>query len=589
MDFNRFKSFFLPCVAMAGMFALSGCTDSDFDFNEIDATMGFGSDGLTLPVNSTDTIKLADVLELDGSDCVVEKSNGDYVFEQTGEKVDPVKPEIDMITVYKKPEGPQEGEIELEVEPIPGGTGFTISAEGDAQTFTYLGDKPAEVKSLSYVGTVATMRLKVRFPAVLSSAVSSISNLTMQLPAYMNIGKVTSSSTCSVNGSKLVFTNIPTNKELIISANITGLDFKASDKSLGSVEIAGDKVDMSGTIRVAVTATVTGGTGVTGIDGAMISSTFTLDKIIIENARGIFDPEINLDDLGSVDITGVPEFLTDGDVWVDLYNPVIDLSVFNNMAVGGFISGTITSYKDGVKLKSIDVSDIPVNPSGRTKVCICRRKDGINIAEYDVVRDYADLSELIREIPDRITFSASARADASKESSFKLGMPSPYTIQPKYSFMAPIMFDQNASIVYKDTLDGWHEDIEDFELAKGSYINLSTTIENRVPAYLNVDVTPIDVDGNAMGSDEISVEVSNSVLASGDGEKSTETPLSVDIKQNKDGALSRLDGLVFHVSAKASEDGQKPVTGVTLNARKHFLIARDIKVKFVGTVIGDFN
>lgn len=586
MDFNRFKSFFLPCVAMAGMFALSGCTDSDYDFNEIDATMGFGSDGLTLPVNSTDTIKLADVLELDGSDCVVEKSNGDYVFEQTGEKVDPVRPEIDKITVSES-DPPREGEIELEVVPIPGGTGFTISAEGDAQTFTYSGDKPAEVKSLSYVGTDATMRLTVSFPAELSSAVSSISNLTMQLPAYMNIGNVTSSSTCSVNGSKLVFTNIPTNKNLTISANITGLDFKASDKSLGSVEIAGDKVDMSGTIRVAVTATVTGGTGVTGVDGARIRSTFTLDNIVIENARGIFDPEINLDDLGSVDITGVPDFLTDGDVWVDLYNPVINLSVSNNMAVGGFISGTITSYKDGVKLKSIDVSDIPINPSGITKVCICRRKDGINIAEYDVVRDYADLSELIREIPDRITFSASARADASKESSFKLG--TPYTIQPEYSFMAPIMFDQNASIVYKDTLDGWHEDIEDFELAKGSYINLSTTIENRVPAYLNVDVTPIDVDGNAMGSDEISVEVSNSVLASGDGENSTETPLSVDIKQNKDGALSRLDGLVFHVSAKASEDGRKPVTGVTLNARKHFLIARDIKVKFVGTVIGDFN
>ena len=584
MDFNRFKSFFLPCVAMAGMFALSGCTDSDYDFNEIDATMGFGSDGLTLPVNSTDTIKLADVLELDGSDCVVEKSNGDYVFEQKGEKVDPVQPEIDNITVSGEP---QEGEIELEVVPIPGGTGFTISAEDDALTFTYSGDKPAEVKSLSYVGTDATMNLTVTFPSELSSAVSSIGSLTMQLPAYMDISNVTASTACTVSGSTLVFANIPTSRNLTVSANVTGLDFKASDKSLGSVEIAGDKVDMSGTIRVAVTATVTGGTGVTGVDGARIRCTFTMDDIVVENARGVFDPEINLDDLGSVDITGVPDFLTDGDVWVDLYNPVINLSVSNDMAVGGVISGTITSYKDGVKLKSIDVSDIPVNPSGTTNVCICRRKDGINTAEYDVVRDYADLSELIREIPDRITFSASARADASKESTFELGRQ--YEVRPEYSFMAPIMFDQNASIVYKDTIDGWHEDIEDFELAKGSYINLSTTIENRVPAYLNVDVTPIDVDGNAMGSDEISVEVSNSVLASGDGEKSTETPLSVDIKQNKDGALSRLDGLVFHVSAKASEDGQKPVTGVTLNARKHFLIARDIKVKFVGTVIGDFN
>ena len=584
MDFNRFKSFFLPCVAMAGMFALSGCTDSDYDFNEIDATMGFGSDGLTLPVNSTDTIKLADVLELDGSDCVVEKSNGDYVFEQKGETVDPVYPEIDNITVSGEP---QEGEIELEVVPIPGGTGFTISADDDALTFTYSGNKPAEVKSLSYVGTDARMNLTVTFPSELSSAVSSIGSLTMQLPAYMDISNVTASTACTVSGSTLVFANIPTSRDLTVSANVTGLDFKASDKSLGSVEIAGDKVDMSGTIRVAVTATVTGGTGVMGVDGAMIRCSFTMDDIVVENARGVFDPEINLDDLGSVDITGVPDFLTDGDVWVDLYNPVIELSVSNDMAVGGVISGTITSYKDGVKLKSIDVSDIPVKPSGTTKVCICRRKDGINIAKYDVVRDYADLSELIREIPDRITFSASARADASKESTFELGRQ--YEVWPEYSFTAPIMFDQNASIVYKDTLDGWHEDIEDFELAKGSYINLSTTIENRVPAYLNVDVTPIDVDGNAMGSDEISVEVSNSVLASGDGEKSTETPLSVDIKQNKDGALSRLDGLVFHVSAKASEDGRKPVTGVTLNARKHFLIARDIKVKFVGTVIGDFN
>ena len=213
MDFNRFKSFFLPCVAMAGMFALSGCTDSDYDFNEIDATMGFGSDGLTLPVNSTDTIKLADVLELDGSDCVVEKSNGDYVFEQTGEPVDPVYPEIDNITVSGEP---QEGEIELEVVPIPGGTGFTISADDDALTFTYSGDKPAEVKSLSYVGTDAKMNLTVTFPSELSSAVSSIGSLTMQLPAYMDISNVTASTACTVSGSTLVFANIPTSRDLTV-------------------------------------------------------------------------------------------------------------------------------------------------------------------------------------------------------------------------------------------------------------------------------------------------------------------------------------------------------------------------------------
>ena len=75
MNYNRFKTILLPCVAMAGAIALTGCTDSDYDFNNIDATVGIGGDGLTLPVNSTDTIKLADVLELENSDCVVEEPN----------------------------------------------------------------------------------------------------------------------------------------------------------------------------------------------------------------------------------------------------------------------------------------------------------------------------------------------------------------------------------------------------------------------------------------------------------------------------------------------------------------------------------
>ena len=79
---------------MAGAIVFAGCTDNDFDFNGIDMTVGLGGDGLSLPVSSTDTIKLADVLELDGTECVVVKPNGDYVFEQTGDAVEPARPEI---------------------------------------------------------------------------------------------------------------------------------------------------------------------------------------------------------------------------------------------------------------------------------------------------------------------------------------------------------------------------------------------------------------------------------------------------------------------------------------------------------------
>ena len=92
-----------------------------------------------------------------------------------------------------------------------------------------------------------------------------------------------------------------------------------------------------------------------------------------------------------------------------------------------------------------------------------------------------------------------------------------------------------------------------------------------------------------MGEDEISVEVSTTVLASADGEKSAETPLTITVRQGRQGALARLDGLAFRIEGGASDDGQNPVVGKTLNSQKHFLIARDIVVRLVGKVIGDFN
>ena len=109
-----------------------------------------------------------------------------------------------------------------------------------------------------------------------------------------------------------------------------------------------------------------------------------------------------------------------------------------------------------------------------------------------------------------------------------------------------------------------------------------------MPAYLTVDAKAVDIDGNEMGDDEISVVVNTTVAASEDGETPAETALSIDLKQVGEGALKRLDGIVFNIEAAAS-DGNKAVVGKTLNATKHSLVAKDIKVRLVGKIIGDFN
>lgn len=573
-----FVAKFLPCVAAVGALALTGCQDDNYDFNEVDMTVGIGGDGLTLPVSSTNVIKLEDVLELDGSECVVVRDNGDYVFTQDGGEATPAHPRITSINVVQSAE-PVEGLVEISAVPSTGGTGFDITAGGKAQSFSYFGDLPDEVASLSHVDVMSTLTFTVNFPASLSSAVTTVRRMSITLPSYMEVeGEQPVSA-----GNTFVCENVPTDRPFSLDVTLNGLDFFADKQVNGRVAIENGQVVMEGDILVDVEATASTNTG---IDGSRLTSSMTMDDITITSATGRFTPEINIDDLGNVEVTGVPDFLSDGRVRVDLYNPQVIITVSNDMAVGGLVDGIIRSYKGSDMLAEVAVPQFQVNPSGTTRVCICRRDEGIDHSLYDVVKTVDNLSDVIETIPERITFEASAQADPSDDGYFEFDHD--YTVQPSYTIDAPIMFDKDARIVYKDTLDGWHDDIEDFELADGAYINLAATVENRVPAYLTVDAKAVDIDGNEMGDDEISVVVNTTVAASEDGETPAETALSIDLKQVGEGALKRLDGIVFNIEAAAS-DGNKAVVGKTLNATKHSLVAKDIKVRLVGKIIGDFN
>lgn len=580
----------LPAMTLLGGLALASCVNSDYDFNEVDATMGFGGEGLELPGSSTDTIKLADVLDLGDDDCVKVRPNGDYVFEQVGDNVEPAQPEIAPISVTQRQSVSYD--IDINVEPATRSAGdaravtVVLSADGDMQSFEYDGDKPAEVVGLDYAETDANLSFSLHFPAGLSSVVASLDEISIQMPSFMELSDVSANigadGSWSIDGSRIVFSNITTSRDLTVSARVSRLRFGVSDE-LGSLGIEGDKIVLDGRVHVSMNsvATVSGGS----IEGLTASSDFAIDDMQITSVTGRFDPEIDLDNLGDVEITGVPDFLTDGNVRVDLYNPQILLTLNSDLTMGGFVGGTLTSWKDGQPIASVTVPEMAVRAGGMTEMCICRNGEGIE--GYDVVQVVPELSTLIETIPDRITFEGTARADRNQTCEFELGHR--YTVQPAYRVEAPIAFAENAQIVYKDTIDEWHEDIEDFELSDNSYITFTANIENRVPAYLTLSAYAIDVDGQRMGDDEIKVEVSNTVIASADGETSSETPLTIRVSQNDGRALSRLDGLVFDVTASASDGGANPVEGMTLNSEKHFLIARDIKIKLVGTLIGDFN
>lgn len=586
----NFKTSILPPLLMAGALVLAGCSDSDYDFDNIDSTIGIGGEGLEIPASSTENIKLRDVLELEAGGSVVEAENGDYVFRQTGGDVAPVHPLIDKITV-KEDGRPTTVPVDLQFVAVGGSAkGRRASAspmlygEGDIFEFNYQGDKPKEVTELMSAEMTGPVELTFKFPARLRQVVSALDEMTLTLPYYMEAddnGSTVKPEKTAPN--QLVFRSVPVSKDFVARLNLSKLNFsKASDGNGNSIDQRGEVVKISGKVHLCVNSDIIPGADVSQGLG-QITGVFDSRQFVINAATGRFKPAISLNNLGDVEITGVPDFLKDGNVVADLYNPQVALTIANDMQVEGAVDGRITAFKNGAQTASVSVDGIRVEGGKTTTVCICRRSDGVK--GYDQVKVVPGLSTLINTIPDRITFTASATADDSKTGRFELGHQ--YTIQPAYAVDAPLAFAENADIEYRDTLDGWNDDIKRMKLADDAYILATASATSCVPAYLSLGVTPVDVDKKPVSG--VSVElVKKDVAASADGVTPVTSPLEVKITQTAPEAMKRLDGLLISVSGTAKGDGPT-VTGITLNAEKHTLKLDGIKIKVVGKVIGDFN
>ena len=591
---NRLHRLWLsPAIVLLGGALLAGCVNDDYDFDEVDSTMGFIGGELQLPASSTTEITLDDVLELEDGDCVVaDPVTGDYSFVQDGDDVAPSHPSVDRIRVAQRM-APEETPLPLERN-----SQGKYEASGNVQVFHFSGDKPEEVVELTSAdlsadlsaGTTSDERASFDFTLNLTdlrSVVSTVEELTIAFPEYMELSGIDAGGmTFTQDGSEVTFSNLPTSRDLTLSVNISTLNFgfEESPNNRLVVDNKRNKIFLDGSIFVAIRTARSSSSS----SYVRVGSSFGMDNFYISSVTGKFNPEIDMTDLGSVDVTGVPDFLRGDDVCVDLANPQVLLTIKSDLSMGGTVDGTIKAFfNDGSGPVVVLVEGIKINAGGTTTICICRNADGIT--GYDDMKEVPNLSDIIRRIPDRIEFSAVATADATKEVEFELGRT--YDIRPSYTVKAPIAFAEDAQIVYRDTVDGWNSDLEDYELSDNSYIELTANVENRIPAFLTLSAYAIDVNGNRMSDDEIKVSVDNTILASSNGVEPVGSAIVVKVEQKQSDALERLDGLVFDFAASASnpQDGTDVVDNITLNSRNHTILINDIKVKLVGTVIGDFN
>lgn len=592
MKKKQMKASLLLASLLTLGFSVIGCTNDDYDFDQIDATMGFGSGELEIPASSTMNIPLSDILELEENGSVKIAANGDYLFQLTGTDASSASPMISPIVLRGKS---YSSTLTLNASSAAKGTraaGTHLSFVSPKELMFKYNGTDAAVKDLKSAEVAGEIELKINLTLDgLSSAIATIDKATLTLPGYLEISQVTGNGNGvpMVNGSKITVENVSTSRNLQLTIKAKKLDFENQD-AYGKVVIGNNgSIKMDGYFDLGIEADVTR----VPTSALTIGANVNVIDITLKSATGIFDPEINISSLGDVSVTGVPDFLSEDGVRADLDNPQIILSIKNDMDAAAKVSAKVISTKNGqnlaiVQLPEMNICKTTVAPV--TKICICRHKTAELTAQYGAANVYevSNLATLINQhIPDYVQITdVETKADLSQEMTIEFGRY--YKVVPSYEIYAPLAFAEDAVIEYADDFDGWNDDLDDLELSEGTYVRLAADAQNLVPATLIVEATPLGVGGKDI-SNLIEVNVKKgTVKASADGVTAVNSPLEIELREKVKGGLQKLDGLSYKVKGKASHDGTT-VTGINLNSEKHTLKLENINVKLVGKVIGNFN
>jgi len=624
MELKKMQIKMLSCCFVAGGLTLAGCsTDDSIDVGDVDTTIGVKLDNFTVPIGKTEDISIEDLLELNDDDCIQfikedasgkyitingkkiilnSGNTGDYIFYKQGDDVEAAEPEVDKVKFEM--DGARGGDFGFsfylpEIPTIAASLGYDIPAqEHTIKTFAYSGTKDKVVLSLTHASANTTVDFRLNFSSLKNAGVNKIKLIEFELPDYMEM-ELTSGLDGLGEGSgwnqsthKLTLKNIPTATPRNIGMKLTGLtNFKKSISDVSNpttddyLLLNETSLDMQGNVNMKMELSLADITLPTTEGTYSVAANVSIGSTIeITEATGYFNPDIDIDDIGDIEIgDDVPDFLKDkdekGDVDLTLSNPNITLSVESNIDAKGLIDATMTAYYKDKSPKTMTLKNIEIKPhkgtTGTTTsvIYICRKNEGAPAGATVIVKDGSDkdldIAQLLNEIPDKIKFTCSAKADGTVKSTIKLG--TKYKIKPAYSFSAPLALEAGSKIVYEDKADGFYEDIKDNDIDFRGKAELVITgkVTNKTPLALELESTAVDVNGKEITG--ISLSKSNKIASNLDG--SAPSTLSITLTKDPDVNLKdvKFDGIKFKAKATSAN-------ATTLNKDKHTIRIEDLKV-----------
>ena len=536
----------LSCVV--GGMLLSGCADDGYKISSVDATLGIGNGNLNLPTNNSVVVTLDDILDLGSTDIITVDNNGDYKFGKAPENVSDVKVRVNSIHSNGSPRTLAFPAINLpaSIQALAGQTikpsdyGVSLAQGGDISLIDYQFNVPDDVESLNYVvlGNGVSMKIEITL-----SAVTKLNKLEVTLPHQFVVENL-NGGTFDNTTNKLTLTNVTVSSgkvtlNFLLKQIKAGLDanhvFTVHDNVHMNIDIAELKVPSAATLPV--------------------SGVVTIGSMDVTAANGRFNPTIDPQAVGSTTINSLPDFLTDARVVTDIDNPQIWLTLVSNLPIDGYAEAKLssTTSQADVILSKAKGNELPIAANSTTHLVICRKAPA-NLPDYKAVIA-PDLTNLIKKVQEGMKINIDiTKYESQQTSDATVELGHDYLIKPDYTISAPLVLGDEANIIYNSTEDNWNKDLKDLELTKGATLQLTASVNNGVPANLEINVKPLGVGGTELTTLTVK-PIENKVKA---GE--TAGTIKYEIIDPEGAGLKKLNGIQYELlvtaPSAASEKGK---------------------------------
>ena len=581
---RKLKNHAVVGICALGLIGLNSClkVDETYDLDkDFDMTITVGGD-LTVPGSSTEKIVLGDLLDLEENSVIrVNNASGDYFLVQEGDRnfTDVKVPGVDINML-----GSFTG-VEIEgiyVPPFSSGSNNEeeIAFKDNIDIDISRDGVTSDIKDITGADTYC----KDTYLKFTKSGVEFYARLdegyTLEFPDYIKLES--NEKDWKVEGNKMILTKVgglEIDEYTRIYFQITGVNFKDengngvndakfeyNDNDNSSITLGG-VVKLDGGIFVSAKNSYGGNINL----GANIHS----ENMIFRSVTAVVDPKVDIE-IDPIRIDDLPDFLSDNNVVLDLTDPRIYITLTNPSPVSVDVNATLKSYKNNISqgTAALENINIPKNCEDYT-ICVNQIKEGQNVKKDTLFVKVENMSDLIKNIPDRIELTDVVTSVVSEEVTIDLGIN--YTIITDYKVDTPLQFGPDTRIEYTENMDGWDADLEDMEFDR---VEASMNVINEIPLGVRMTAKAIDVDGNVLENVKVDMDVEIKAGAIGaPTEQNVKFTLTTD-----DGKIAGLDGI--EISVVASVDNS--VSDVTLNENQTMQFT-EIKLRLVGGITMDLN